>query len=95
MLVSRAQEAGVEEAVRTTFDGEHPCSLCAVVEEGRKQEREKEPAPLVEQLAKLSFLRPHTVVLPAPSERTIGYRLEVREGMARSVAPATPPPRLS
>lgn len=39
MLVSRTQTAGWQEAVRTTFDGEHPCEVCKLVSAGRKAEK--------------------------------------------------------
>jgi hypothetical protein len=33
MLVARTQAQGLDAAIRSTFDGEHPCRLCAVVRE--------------------------------------------------------------
>jgi hypothetical protein len=45
MLVARAPEVGVTLAVETTFDGEHPCSLCSAVQVGQKEEREQQSLP--------------------------------------------------
>jgi hypothetical protein len=95
MLVTRTQEVSVKEAVRTTFDGEHPCSLCHAVEEGRRQEKEKEPAPIVEQIAKLSFLRPQPITLPEPTSTPLHYLAVLEFGRTRMSVPPTPPPRLA
>ncbi len=37
MLISWSQEVSLVEAVKNTFDGEHPCPLCKAVESGRKE----------------------------------------------------------
>ena len=44
MLAARAPEVGLATAVRTTFDGQHPCGVCALVAALADQERA--PAPL-------------------------------------------------
>ncbi len=38
MLVERTLDQSLEIAVSTTFDGQHPCRLCKVVEAGRSCE---------------------------------------------------------
>lgn len=35
MLAKRAQTSTAWEAIRTTFDGQHPCRLCQVVKEAK------------------------------------------------------------
>jgi hypothetical protein len=95
MLVARTQQSSVEEAVRTTFDGDHPCPLCQAVEEGRRQQQEKETIPVLEQLAKLSFLKPQPIHLPEPTMAGILYPGVMELGMLRGEAPPTPPPRLA
>jgi len=42
MLVSYAQQGTFAEAVSKTFDGEHPCTMCKVVQQGRAAERQQE-----------------------------------------------------
>lgn len=37
MLLSWSQEVSLVEAVKNTFDGEHPCPLCKAVESGQKE----------------------------------------------------------
>lgn len=39
MVIRFSQTMTVSEAVEATFDGEHRCRLCRVVEEGRQQEQ--------------------------------------------------------
>jgi hypothetical protein len=95
MLVARSQKAGVEEAVRTTFDGQHPCRLCEAVKEGHKQEREEMPFVVVQALAKANFLQPQVVRVPEPSVAIISYGWLECRGSARGETPPTPPPRLA
>ncbi len=43
MFINFVQTAPVGEALKMTFDGEHPCSVCHLVREGRKsQESDRE-----------------------------------------------------
>lgn len=50
MIVSRSMEKGVSEAIATTFDGEHPCTLCQVIHDAQDEEqRPTLPAPLKSQ----------------------------------------------
>jgi hypothetical protein len=93
MLVSRAQTSTVSEAVRTTFDGEHPCALCQAVEEGQQKEKDNESARLVETLANLSFVKPPAVLLPAPTSVSMRFLERAALGCPRVDAPPIPPPR--
>lgn len=43
MIATRTAEQGLTEAVKTTFDGDHPCRLCSMVKEAAVTE-EKSPA---------------------------------------------------
>ena len=42
MAVSYSQNASFKEALQKTFDGQHPCKLCKVVEAGRKAEKHQQ-----------------------------------------------------
>lgn len=44
MLVNYTQERGLARGVVETFDGNHPCELCAKASEIRKDERRDDPA---------------------------------------------------
>ena len=63
MLVAFSQTASLEEATKKTFDGEHPCPLCKVVKESRKQEDKK---PLLKSQSKMEMTLPATVRLMPP-----------------------------
>lgn len=45
MILSRAQQGTWIDALRTTFDGKHPCAICVVVKEGRSAERHDSQCP--------------------------------------------------
>jgi len=95
MLVTRSQTEGVEEAVRTTFDGQHPCKLCVVVNKGHQQEREGMQVAIVQMLSQASFLIPQTVYVPPPMFVRLSYGSRQCQGLARGKTPPTPPPRLA
>jgi DNA-binding helix-hairpin-helix protein with protein kinase domain len=95
MLVKRTQETTVVEAVRTTFDGDHPCPLCQAVQDGQQREQESDMTVALEAVLKLNFLRPGVVALPAPSAAEVEYRDYVALGNLRMDSPPTPPPRLA
>ncbi|MCX8090720.1 MAG: hypothetical protein N3I86_07265 [Verrucomicrobiae bacterium] len=42
MIVTYSRDASLAEAVSKTFDGEHPCTLCLAIQEGRAQEKKQE-----------------------------------------------------
>jgi hypothetical protein len=42
MLIRYSQQNTFAEAVSQTFDGEHPCAMCKVVQQGRAAERQQE-----------------------------------------------------
>jgi hypothetical protein len=45
MMVSYTQSTGsLATAAEMTFDGEHPCSLCRVIEKGKQSEQPADPA---------------------------------------------------
>lgn len=60
MLVSYSQQSSLAEAAKKTFDGEHPCSLCKMVSESKKQEQKK---PLLKAEIKLDVALPVVIQL--------------------------------
>ena len=96
MLVTRTAEVGVEKAVRTTFDGGHPCNLCLAVKQGKKTEQEKESSGIIiGELAKVDFVIPANVSMVKPVVSEFEYPVSVFSGVSRSLAPPKQPPRLS
>ncbi len=94
MLVARAPQQGVIEAVETTFSGAQPCGLCAAVREGQKEEREQQPlAPGLGKIKELQFVAMKACVAPMRTVADEGAWLVIAESaMPREEAPPTPPP---
>lgn len=68
MLVTYSQQASLSEAAKKTFDGGHPCSLCKVVIESKKQEQKK---PLLKSEIKLDVALPACVTIADISGKDI------------------------
>ncbi len=54
MIVRYSRTATFQEALVQTFDGQHPCSLCEFVADGKKAEREQQDPQMI--LLKFDFL---------------------------------------
>ena len=92
MAVSYAQHGPLTEALRKTFDGQHPCKLCKVVREGQKSERDHSSLKVETKLDFLLVSRAMRIDPPAqfvsiPSGPDIFY--------CSSQSPPTPPPRFA
>ena len=93
MVVQYSQRDGLKSGLAQTFDGEHPCSVCKAIQDGKKQEQKK--APLLQGELKKDFLAPWNrfqvhkgwveVKYPGSTEQPLGVAFE----------PAVPPPRSS
>lgn len=93
MLVEYSRGASLHEAWQKTFDGQHPCGLCKLVQAGRAAEKEQhgvapqqrlEPVPLVTQLVKAAP--------PATDAQAVVF-VPPLPGASRADAPPVPPPR--
>jgi hypothetical protein len=91
MLVSRARETSFVEAVKVTFDGAHPCSLCTKIEAGRKGEKQSDGPTLTPKME--LFYEPPCASLhpPAPERWPAG---PPRAAESRTLPPPLRPPRL-
>lgn len=97
MLVEYSASDGLLEGTRKTFDGEHPCSMCKSITEGKKTEQ-SQPLPatahrdlsLKEITLPSSILlrEPHSSPLPAPI-----FAAPRLESDLWSASPPIPPPR--
>ena len=63
MLVEFSAGSSLGEAVEKTFDGEHPCELCKVVEKSKDGEKEK---PALKAGMKMEIALPAPVKVPFP-----------------------------
>lgn len=92
MAVRFAQTDPLPEALSKTFDGQHPCSLCKVVAEGRQGEQ-KLPTLKVETKLDLILLAGQPGIEPPPP--FIVYPHKAASASARIEPPFLPPPRLA
>jgi len=90
MVLTYSSGAGFVEAVERTFDGNHPCKICKVVEKGKKAQSETPGAPSMKKLDPCVGFEPMKVFF---SKSPI---LPVRERSVLSFPnspPPVPPPR--
>ena len=92
MAVSYSQKTSFQEALQKTFDGQHPCKLCKVVEAGRKAEKHQQAqSPPV----KFEFILAgqRLALYPPPLARVVPPLSATPAGWAE--APPTPPPNFA
>jgi hypothetical protein len=92
MLREYSKGSSVTEAAKKTFDGEHPCHLCKVVKESRKQEEKK---ALVKAESKMDVTMPVPVRLKEPVGQVIVIAVPPYIGLDSEVCLGVPmqPPR--
>jgi hypothetical protein len=96
MFLERLQTAPVLDALRTTFDGKHPCQLCQVVREGKAAEQREPatPAPAMKSLVKLElFLSSVPPLLVCDAGRVRPLQIRNFGFSSRSDPPLQRPPR--
>ncbi len=94
MIVRYSQQQTLAVAISKTFDGEHPCGLCKIIQTARAGEPDQ-PARLVPKPMLCDWL----CDLPGPvlvSERRAGPEFSPLSRLTgeHSLQPPTPPPRL-
>jgi hypothetical protein len=94
MLVARSQTEGVAEAVKTTFDGEHPCAMCSAIASGQKEEKRNDmDAPMMKALMEVKLVAMESAALPVPADAGELHWMEFSPmASLRTDAPPTPPP---
>lgn len=92
MIVTYAQEATLAEAVRMTFDGEHPCRLCKVIKAGRATDKKQDAKGQADSRLEPALL-PSLVDFLFTSDPP-GIPVGDTHGMVRRDAPPKPRPRL-
>lgn len=93
MFIGFAQKAPLADAVKRTFDGEHPCSLCKLVVEGKQNEREHDDMPATRVVKKLDAILFATATLPKPPLLDLTFTPEILRADTRAEPPPVPPPR--
>jgi hypothetical protein len=94
MFISFAREGSVIEAVEKTFDGQHPCSLCAKVKEGSQDSNNTSSSTQEDDAAKglHAVLERPTVLIP-PAEEILSFAPLCEVKVRRNETPEPPPPR--
>ncbi len=93
MLVTRSQEAGMVEAMKTTFDGAHPCAMCSAIEKEKNGEQQKSAAISLRQAMEIQCVAMEGFTLPIPMQQGDARWVEfLIEDCWRTDAPPTPPP---
>ena len=94
MLVSRTQSGSLASAVSTTFDGQHPCTICHFVKDQAGKDGGALGADLVKQIKKVELLLTETVYpLSTPTESLLVEQPSPNDRDGLALTPPTPPPR--
>jgi hypothetical protein len=90
-VVQYSQRSGLKAGITQTFDGEHPCSVCKAIQDGKKREQKK--TPVLQAELKKDYLAPwnHFQLHQGWVEVKYPESSEQHEGVA--FEPAVPPPR--
>jgi hypothetical protein len=92
MIVAYSKDGDVPTAISKTFDGKHPCALCCVVHEGRKQEEKK--APVLQLELKKDFIIRSFLFEVVRDFTWREYAQYYRDLAGITLEPLIPPPRI-
>ena len=94
MFVANLDEGSVTEAVKKTFDGEHPCPLCLAIQEGQKKEKDDSKPLTVKSVKKFEAVLVAETRLMAPPAQIRSFPRLVSSFEGWSERPSMPPPRI-
>ena len=92
MFAVNSQQGDLGSALEKTFDGKHPCPLCAAVDAGQKKEKEQKQKQLVDTVNKANAVLLVSVELPRRMESALVYTVFAELAEALSSRPPSPPP---
>jgi hypothetical protein len=92
MTVNFSQAAPLEEALKMTFNGEHPCALCKAVKHGKQSERETGRLSLDK---KIDLFCPKNDIDVFQTVERPPVLAAVEHATSRTEAPPRPPPKAS
>lgn len=91
MFVDNQRTQTITEALENTFDGQHPCDLCVVVEKGQQDEGDQVPVLVFSQI--VAVIAP-LIELPTQAARPLLYfESAVTAPPTLRLSPLSPPPR--
>jgi hypothetical protein len=93
MLVDYSNETSLADAVEKTFDGDHPCHLCKLVEESKNEDDKK---PVLKSQMKMEMAVPVPIKVPFPRSEELAFSVTSYFGADLKIGRAVPvpPPRL-
>jgi hypothetical protein len=90
MMIRNARQVSFCNAVKRTFDGAHPCSLCQIVNKGKSSEQKRDlhaPNPKIDIIC---VARPIRLL---PSSAALDYASVSFRNSEIEYSPPSPPPR--
>lgn len=93
MIVAYSRDRPMTEAIRMTFDGNHPCPLCKQIAKARQEERRQAPAARVEAKLDFSLPQPRAELPGPPCPHRPPAALDARAPVPLPQPPPKPPPR--
>jgi hypothetical protein len=90
MLVEYSKRAPLHQAIKQTFDGAHPCSLCHAVAAGKNSEKKSDLQPATPKIDLICSTRPIRLL---SSFVPFVYATSVFFVSVSGQSPPTPPPR--
>ena len=100
MLATYSQAEGVQEGLKMTFDGEHPCAMCRMISQAKKQSPSTPEAPtpgtkVGKILNEFSLLDEIKLPIRNTPARLVGEPTMPLQSMQdQDGSPPVPPPRL-
>ena len=91
MIVKYSAGTSLSAAVAKTFDGEHPCSLCRVVQKGKTSEKKQQLQPLAPKFNLFLTAKESPFPIAGTAFR---YNSTGVVSLTRGESPPVPPPRL-
>jgi hypothetical protein len=90
MIVDYSKRGSLCEAIKQTFDGAHPCSLCRIVNRGKTTDKKSDPQLLTPKIDMICVWRANSSLRPfIPFEYTVRDFWSFQIGRS----PPVPPPR--
>ncbi|MBL9160057.1 MAG: hypothetical protein JNJ70_21425 [Verrucomicrobiales bacterium] len=92
MFAVNSQQGDLAGALEKTFDGKHPCPLCAAVEAGQQKEKEQQQKQLVDSVNKVNAVLAVAMELPDRVESALVYSVLSESAETTTIRPPSPPP---